>query len=74
MKKQYNIIDSYLDKMVEKLVKSDSFFLKMFLVEVILIILSFYWITTHPILSIGCSLSVLIYSLIFLIKKNKFKN
>jgi len=74
MKKLYNIINSHLDKMVEKIVKSDSLFMKIFILEMILIILSFYWTKTHPILSTCCSLPVLIFGIIFLYNKNKFKN
>jgi len=74
MKKLYNSINIFLDKIVEKTLINTSIYMKIFILEMILIILSFYWTKTHPILSIGCSLSVLIYSLIFLIKKNKFKN
>lgn len=72
MKKIYNNINLFFDKMVKKLIMDDSLFFKTWIIEMILIGLSFYYVR-HLFLNLCFSVPVLIYSSIFLYKKNKFK-
>ena len=73
MKKLYNNINLFFDKLVHKLIISDSLFFKTYIIVIILIGLSFYYIE-HFFLSLCFSVPVVVFNSIFLYKKNKYKN
>ena len=73
MKKIYEDINLFIDRAITNIIKNNSIFFRIFLLEILLIVLSIYYTKSHPFISMGFSIIVLIYSLIFLYKKNKLK-